>query len=163
MMTRVYLGLGSNLDAPLENLRSARKTISNEPRIREIAFSSFYQSPPMAGMNQPDYINAVMAIETDLPALELLATMQKIENEHGRIRSERWGARTLDIDILLFGDEILDLPDLKIPHYGMAERAFVLQPLFEIAPDLVIPNLGKLADLVTNCLSNNLERLNDVK
>jgi len=162
-MMRVYLGLGSNLDAPLENLRSACKTISNEPRIQEIVFSSFYQSPPMAGMNQPDYINAVMAIETDLPALELLATMQKIENQHGRIRSQRWDARTLDIDILLFGDEILDLPDLKIPHYGMAERAFVLQPLFEIAPDLVIPTFGKLADLVTNCPLNGLERLNDAK
>lgn len=162
-MTRVYLGLGSNLDAPLGNLRSARKAISNEPRICEIAFSSFYQSPPMAGMNQPDYINAVMAIETDLPALELLATMQKIENQHGRIRSQRWGARTLDIDILLFGDEILDLPDLKIPHYGIAERAFVLQPLFEIAPDLEIPTLGKLSDLVARCPLNGLERLSDVK
>lgn len=162
-MTRVYLGLGSNLDAPLENLRSARKAISNESRICEIAFSSFYQSPPMAGMNQPDYINAVMAIETDLPALELLETMQKIENQHGRIRSQRWGARTLDIDILLFGDEILDLPDLKIPHYGMAERAFVLQPLFEIAPNLEIPTLGKLSDLVARCLLNGLECLSDVK
>lgn len=162
-MTRVYLGLGSNLDSPLENLRSARETIANEPRINEIAFSSFYQSPPMAGMNQPDYINAVMAVETDLLALELLATMQKIENQHGRIRSQRWGARTLDIDILLFGEEIFDFPDLKIPHYGMAERAFVLQPLFEIVPNLEIPILGKLAELVTRCPLNGLERLTDVK
>ena len=162
-MTCVYLGLGSNLDTPLENLCSARAAISNTPRISEIAFSSFYQSPPMAGMNQPDYLNAVMAIETDLSALELLATMQKIENEHGRIRSQHWGARTLDIDILLFGDEILDLPDLKIPHYGMAERAFVLQPLFEIAPDLEIPSLGKLADLVEKCPLNGLERLKNAK
>lgn len=162
-MTRVYLGLGSNLDSPIENLRSARATIANEPHIEEIAFSSFYQSPPMAGMNQPDYINAVMAVETDLSALELLATMQKIENQHGRIRSQRWGARTLDIDILLFGEEIVDLPDLKIPHYGMAERAFVLQPLFEIASDLEIPILGKLTELVAHCPLNDLERLADAK
>lgn len=162
-MTRVYLGLGSNLDSPLENLRSARVAIANEPRIDEISFSSFYQSPPMADMNQPDYINAVMAVETDFPAPELLATMQKIESQHGRIRSQRWGARTLDIDILLFGEEIVDLPDLKIPHYGMAERAFVLQPLFEIAPDLKIPLLGKLAELVAHCPLNGLERLIDAK
>lgn len=162
-MTCIYLGLGSNLDSPLENLRSARAAIAGETRICEIAFSNFYQSPPMAGMNQPDYINAVMAIETDLTALELLATMQKIENQHGRIRSQRWGARTLDIDILLFGDEILDLPDLKIPHYGMAERAFVLQPLFEIAPDLEIPTLGNIAKLVARCPLNGLERVADAK
>jgi 2-amino-4-hydroxy-6-hydroxymethyldihydropteridine diphosphokinase len=162
-MTCIYLGLGSNLDSPLENLRSARAAIADETRICEIAFSNFYQSPPMAGMNQPDYINAVMAIETDLTALELLATMQKIENQHGRIRSQRWGARTLDIDILLFGDEILDLPDLKIPHYGMAERAFVLQPLFEIAPDLEIPTLGNIAELVARCPLNGLERVADAK
>lgn len=162
-MTLVYLGLGSNLDSPIEQLRSARSAIANTARISEIVFSSFYQSPPMARMNQPDYINAVMAIETDLPATELLATMQKIENQHGRIRSEHWGARTLDIDILLFGNEILDLPDLKIPHYGIAERAFVLQPLFEIAPDLEIPMLGKLPELVTRCPLNSLERLNNAK
>jgi 2-amino-4-hydroxy-6-hydroxymethyldihydropteridine diphosphokinase len=162
-MTRVYLGLGSNLGSSVENLRSARTAIANELRICEIAFSSFYQSPPMAGMNQPDYINAVMAIETDLPATELLATMQKIENQHGRIRSQHWGARTLDIDILLFGDEILDLPDLKIPHYGMAERAFVLQPLFEIAPNLEIPTLGNITKLVARCPLNGLERLTDAK
>jgi 2-amino-4-hydroxy-6-hydroxymethyldihydropteridine diphosphokinase len=94
--------------------------------------------------------------------LELLAATQNVENEHGRIRSERWGARTLDIDILLYGDEILNLPDLIVPHYGMAERAFVLNPLFEITPDLDIPKHGKLADLVARCPLDGLERLPDV-
>ena len=158
---QVYLGFGSNLDTPIEQLRAARLAISSVKGISEVAFSSLYRSPPMGSQNQPDYVNAVMAIETNLSPLELLATTQRIENEHGRVRTERWGARTLDIDILLFGDEILDLPDLIVPHYGMSERAFVLYPLFEIAPDLVIPKYGKLAALVTCCPLNGLERLSD--
>jgi 2-amino-4-hydroxy-6-hydroxymethyldihydropteridine diphosphokinase len=157
----VYLGLGSNLETPIEQLRTARTAIAKTNGIFEIAFSSLYRSPPMGSQNQPDYVNAVMAIETDLLPLELLATTQAIENKHGRVRHERWGARTLDIDILLFGDEVLDLPDLVVPHYGMAERAFVLYPLAEIAPDLEIPKHGKLADLVANCPLNGLERLSD--
>lgn len=156
-----YLGLGSNLETPVEQLRAARAAIVNVNGIEEIAFSSLYRSPPMGSQNQPDYVNAVMAIETTLLPLELLATTQAIENEHGRVRKERWGARTLDIDILLFGHEVLDLPDLIVPHYGMAERAFVLYPLAEIAPDLDIPKHGKLADLVTCCSLAGLERLSD--
>lgn len=156
---RVFLGLGSNLEAPIEQLQKARNTLANTKRISEITFSSLYQSPPMDLQNQPDYINAVMEIETDLSPLELLAITQAVENEQGRIRKERWGARTLDIDILLFGDEIVDLPNLIIPHYGMTQRAFVLCPLFEIAPDLTIPTYGKLADLVSNCPLEGLERL----
>lgn len=158
---QIYLGLGSNLESPVEQLRSARTAIANSRGIVETAFSSFYRSPPMDGKAQPDYINAVMAIETDFSPLKLLTEMQAIENEHGRIRSERWGARTLDIDILLFGDEILNFPELMVPHYGMAERAFVLYPLFEISPDLEISTHGKLADLVARCPLNGLERLSD--
>lgn len=161
-MTQIYLGLGSNLDTPIEQLRATRLAISNVKGISEIAFSSLYRSPPMGSQNQPDYVNAVMAIETNLLPLELLAVTQNVENEHGRIRTERWGARTLDIDILLFGDEVLDLPDLIVPHYGMTERAFVLYPMFEISPDLVIPTHGKLADLVARCPLDGLERLSDV-
>ncbi|MGB4499280.1 MAG: 2-amino-4-hydroxy-6-hydroxymethyldihydropteridine diphosphokinase, partial [Methylococcaceae bacterium] len=104
---RVYLGLGSNLETPIEQLRTARLAISSVKAISEIAFSSLYRSPPMGSQNQPDYVNAVMAIETNLSPLELLAATQNVENEQGRIRKEHWGARTLDIDILLFGDEVL--------------------------------------------------------
>ena len=157
----IYLGLGSNLETPIEQLRAARRTIAKANGISEVAFSSLYRSPPMGSQNQPDYVNAVMAIETDLLPLELLATTQAIENEHGRIQKERWGARTLDIDILLFGDEVLDLPDLVVPHYGMAERAFVLYPLAEIALDLNIPKHGKLLDLIINCPLDGLEQLSD--
>jgi 2-amino-4-hydroxy-6-hydroxymethyldihydropteridine diphosphokinase len=158
----VYLGLGSNLETPMEQLRAARLAILNVDGISETAFSSLYRSPPMGSQNQPDYVNAVMAIETDLLPLELLATTQQIENEHGRIRKERWGARTLDIDILLFGDDVLNFPELIVPHYGMSERAFVLYPLFEISPDLEIPTHCKLADLVARCPLDGLERLSDV-
>ncbi len=159
---QIYLGLGSNLESPVEQLRAARAAIANMSGISETGFSSLYRSPPMGGKEQPDYVNAVMAIETKLSPLELLTVTQTIENEHGRIRSERWGARTLDIDILLFGDEVLNLPDLIVPHYGMVERAFVLYPLFEIAPDLEIPTHGKLADLVSRCPVDGLECLSDV-
>lgn len=158
---QVYLGLGSNLESPAEQLRAARTTIATESGISEISFSSLYRSPPMGGIQQPDYVNAVMEIETDFSPLKLLTVMQAIENEHGRVRSERWGARTLDIDILLFGDKVLNFPDLVVPHYGMAERAFVLYPLFEIAPNLEIPTHGKLADLVSRCPLDGLERLSD--
>jgi 2-amino-4-hydroxy-6-hydroxymethyldihydropteridine diphosphokinase len=159
---QIYLGFGSNLETPIEQLRAARLAVSSVKGISKIAFSSLYRSPPMGSQNQPDYVNAVMAIETNLSPLELLATTQQIENEHGRIRTERWGARTLDIDILLYGDEVLDLPNLIVPHYGMCERAFVLYPLFEIAPDLVIPTHGKLANLIARCPLDGLERLSDV-
>ena len=159
--TIVYLGLGSNLNMPVKQLLDARTAICAVSGIKEIAFSSLYRSPPMGSQNQPDYVNAVMAIETHFSPLTLLATLQKIENEQGRVRAERWGARTLDLDILLFGNEILDLPDLIVPHYGMCERAFVLYPLFEIAPDLIIPKHGSLAELVGRCPLANLERLSD--
>jgi 2-amino-4-hydroxy-6-hydroxymethyldihydropteridine diphosphokinase len=158
---QVYLGLGSNLEHPAQQLRAARIAISNVNDICETAFSSLYSSAPMDGKNQPDYVNAVMEIETSLPPLQLLAKMQEIENAQGRIREERWGSRTLDIDMLLFGDEVLNSPNLTVPHYGMSERAFVLYPLFEIAPDLEIPAHGKLKDLLKNCPLEDLERLPD--
>ncbi len=159
--TLAYLGLGSNLNNPIQQLRKARMAICAIEGVKEIAFSSLYRSPPMGSQNQPDYVNAVMAIETHLPPLTLLASLQHIENEQGRIRTERWGARTLDLDILLFGEQILDFPDLIVPHYGMAERAFVLYPLLEIAPDLIIPEHGRLAELVARCPLEGLERLTD--
>ena len=157
----VYLGLGSNLETPIDQLHAAKAAIANVSGILEVTFSSLYRSPPMGSLNQPNYVNAVMAIETDLLPLELLAVTQAIENEQGRVRKERWGSRTLDIDILLFGDEVLNLPDLIVPHYGMCERAFVLHPLFEISPNLIIPNHGKLNDLVACCPLDGLEILSD--
>lgn len=155
-----YIGLGSNLDRPAEQLMTARQTLASLPNIKETAFSSLYRNPPMGPQDQPDYVNAVMAITTSLPAIDLLRQLQAVEQSQGRIRTgERWGARTLDLDLLLYGDRQIEVPDLTVPHIGIAERAFVLYPLYEIAPDLSIPELGKLTDLIAKCPKNDLHRL----
>jgi 2-amino-4-hydroxy-6-hydroxymethyldihydropteridine diphosphokinase len=158
--TLVYLGLGSNLAEPAEQVKSARQAIASIPGVQESACSSLYSSMPMGPQDQPDYINAVMAIETQLPPQVLLEHLQAIEKDHGRERKgERWGARTLDIDILLYGEQAIDLPNLTVPHNGMAERPFVLMPLAEIAPHLTIPGKGDVSDLLTRCPSLGLRRL----
>lgn len=154
-----YLGLGSNLDQPSVQLHTARQAITAQPAIRELAFSSLYQSVPMGPHDQPDYINAVMAISTELAPLALLHAMQAIEQQHGRVRGQRWGARTLDIDLLLYGEQVITLPELTVPHSGLSERAFVLYPLYEIAPQLQLPQLGSLAYLLTHCSATGLHRL----
>jgi len=115
----------------------------------------------MGPQDQPDYVNAVMCIRTDLQALDLLRLLQQIENDFGRVRlGERWGARTLDLDLLLYAEEQIELPDLIVPHVGIAERAFVLYPLQEIAPaDLIIPGKEALKQLVAQCPLNDLEKI----
>ncbi|WP_198245208.1 2-amino-4-hydroxy-6-hydroxymethyldihydropteridine diphosphokinase [methane-oxidizing endosymbiont of Gigantopelta aegis] len=156
----VYIGLGSNLEQPEAQIKSARKEIAALPQVAECAFSSLYRSAPMGPQDQPDYVNAVMKITTDLSPMALLHALQEIENRHGRVRARRWGERTLDLDILLYGDQHIVQPDLIIPHIGIAERAFVLYPLEEIAgSDLVIPGQGTLAQLLAACPLNGLCRL----
>jgi 2-amino-4-hydroxy-6-hydroxymethyldihydropteridine diphosphokinase len=148
----VYVGLGGNLDDPQERLRSARRAIGEIPGVRETAFSSLYRSAPMGPADQPDYVNAVMAIETRLPALELIARLQAIELAYGRVRNgQHWGPRTLDLDILLFGQESIASELLTVPHPGIPHREFVLYPLQEVAPGLEIPGLGPLEELVRQC------------
>jgi 2-amino-4-hydroxy-6-hydroxymethyldihydropteridine diphosphokinase len=154
-----YIGLGSNLKNPSKQIQSARSAIAALAQVKELAFSCLYHSPPMGPQNQPDYVNAVMAVTTALLPLELLRSLQGIENAHGRIRSKHWGARTLDLDILLYGEQTITLPDLIVPHEGLTERAFVLYPLHEIAPHLTIPDKGKLVDLLANCPLAGLKRL----
>ncbi|MGR8940736.1 MAG: 2-amino-4-hydroxy-6-hydroxymethyldihydropteridine diphosphokinase [Gammaproteobacteria bacterium] len=155
-----YIGLGSNLDNPAEQVRSARADCAAIPGVRELAFSSLYRSAPMGPQDQPDYVNAVMAVATELPALALLRHLQRIELEHGRVRTgQRWTARTLDLDLLLHGEECIETAELTVPHPGLSQRAFVLYPLFEIAPELVVPGLGRLADLVENCPRDGLKRI----
>lgn len=152
-----YIGLGSNLANPVEQIKSARAAITQIPGLQELAFSSLYHSAPMGPQDQPDYVNAVMGIATDLPPIELLRCLQQIENEQGRVRKDqRWGARTLDLDVLLYGDQIIDLADLIVPHMGLADRAFVLYPLFEIAPHIQVPGKGTIADLLAKCPRNGL-------
>jgi 2-amino-4-hydroxy-6-hydroxymethyldihydropteridine diphosphokinase len=154
-----YIGLGSNLQNPSQQLYSARTAIIELAQVKELAFSCLYQSPPMGPQDQADYVNAVMEIATTLAPLDLLHVLQAIENDHGRVRSERWGARTLDLDILLYSEQIINISDLIVPHSGITERAFVLYPLYEIAPQLTIPNKGKLVDLLANCPLSGLKRL----
>jgi 2-amino-4-hydroxy-6-hydroxymethyldihydropteridine diphosphokinase len=156
----VYIGLGSNLEDPARQIKSARAAITQIPGVRELAFSSLYHSPPMGPQDQPDYVNAVMSVVTNLPPIDLLRQLQRIENDHGRVRkAERWGARTLDLDMLIYGGLLIALPDLIVPHPGLAERAFVLYPLFEVAPQLVVPGKGNIADLLAQCPMNGLKRL----
>ncbi len=161
-MTKVtaYIGLGSNLATPQEQLKAARLAISALKDTEELGFSSLYRSPPMGPQDQPDYVNAVMAVNTELSPITLLRSLQKIELEQGRVRKdEQWGPRTLDLDILLYGSEVINIPDLIVPHYGMAVRAFVLYPLQEIAPSVLIPELGLVSDCVDKCPLDGLERI----
>ncbi len=160
-MNKVYLGLGSNLENPAQQIRLARQCIAKQVNIEELAFSSLYSSPPMGPQDQPDYVNAVMSVNTDLSAGALLKQLHQIENDFGRDREgERWGARTLDLDILLYADQQIDQPDLKVPHIGISERAFVMYPLSEIAPsDMMIPGKDTVKNLLSDCPLNGLEKL----
>ncbi len=156
----VYIGLGSNLDNPTSHIEKARQAVASLDGAQENGFSSLYSSPPMGPQDQPDYINAVMCIKTDLTPHELLKQLQAIENRQGRVRLQRWGARTLDLDILLYGNDSISTEDLIIPHIGLAERAFVLYPLQEMAGDeLSVPGLGVLGDLLKKCPKNGLKKL----
>ena len=119
MKTRAYVGLGSNLDAPAEQLRSALQALDQVQGTRLVAASALYTSDSLLP-GQPRYTNAVAALDTALPPLALLDALQAIENGQGRVRKERWGPRTLDLDILLFGDQVLDEPRLKVPHYHLS-------------------------------------------
>ncbi len=149
-MTLAYLALGSNLADPLQQVHAALQALDAIPRSRRIATSSFYRTPPYGPPDQPDYLNAVIALETSLTAGQLLEYTQRIELEQGRERKEeRWGPRTLDLDIMLFGQQEMLTPRLTIPHYDMHNRAFMLLPLNEIAPDCRYPDGRTIASLLS--------------
>ncbi len=158
-MVAAYIGLGSNLEEPIDQVNRAFVELDELPDTGIVCRSGLYRSKPMGGLDQPDYVNAVAKVDTMLGAEELLQWLQDVESSHGRVRGEHWGARTLDLDLLLYGSTIIDTMDLKVPHPGMHERAFVLYPLYEIAPDLVIPGRGALADLMEGCPADGLKRL----
>ncbi len=158
-MERIYIGMGSNLAAPQQQLRSAIDALAQLPGTTLAGVSAFYQSDSLLP-GQPRYTNAVAALDSDLAPLDLLDALQSIENDQGRERLERWGPRTLDLDILLFGDRLIDQPRLKVPHYQMHLRAFVLYPLAELAPaDLQLPDGQSLSGLLEACPFVGLERL----
>lgn len=136
-MTRAHLGIGSNLGDRLANLQLAVDSLAAEPGIRVVAVSPVYETDPVGGPVQDDFLNAVVAVDTELSARELLEVAMFIEQAAHRVRKERWGPRTLDVDILTYGDETVNERDLQVPHPRMWERAFVLAPLHDVAPDLV--------------------------
>ncbi|GAC32433.1 2-amino-4-hydroxy-6-hydroxymethyldihydropteridine diphosphokinase [Paraglaciecola polaris] len=159
-MSQVYVGLGSNLAQPEQQIAQALQAIEALPDTHISASSSLYISRPMGPQDQPSYVNAVVELQTDLQSVEFLHCLQKIELEHGRERkAERWGPRTLDLDILLFGNQLIDSQELTVPHYGMKQREFVLYPLHEIAPELHLPCGSKLTILLDNCPLNGLKKL----
>ncbi len=156
-MIKVIIAIGSNLGNPVEQAKVAIEALHHLPNCKVTATSSLYSSSPMGPQDQPDYINAVVELETNLEPLDLLDLTQKIELEQGRIRKdERWGPRTLDLDIILFGDQTIDNERLTVPHYGMKEREFVLYPLAEIYNDLTFPDGTMLSQLLTQVERNGL-------
>ncbi len=157
-MTLAYIGLGSNLSDPAYQIQLAVHALRGIDKSKVSQLSSLYCSRPMGPQDQPDYINAVAILETQLSAIDLLDSLQSIENKAGRVRKDnRWGARILDLDILLFGDQIIETPRLTVPHYGLSEREFVLIPLHEIRPELTLPSGENVTDLVSNIPSNGLK------
>jgi 2-amino-4-hydroxy-6-hydroxymethyldihydropteridine diphosphokinase len=154
--TRCYVAIGSNLADPVTQAQEAIVSLQTLALSRLVSVSSLYASKPMGPQAQPDYINAVACIDTCLAPIDLLDALQHIENEQGRVRKEHWGARTLDLDILLYGNEIMSTPRLTVPHYGMKEREFVLYPLAEIAPQLQLPCGQALSELLAGCPRNDL-------
>ena len=150
-MVQVYIALGSNLNTPTEQLNSALEAISALPKTELKSVSGFYQSKPLGPQDQPDYLNAAVVLETTLDAETLLDNTQCIELQQGRVRkAERWGPRTLDLDIMLFGHEVINTERLTVPHYDMKNRGFMLWPLFEVAPDLTFPDGSSLQAVLQN-------------
>ena len=159
----VYIGIGSNLSRPAEQVCRARKALAGMPKTRVLGFSPLYRNPALGRPGeQPDYVNAVAAIETGLAPHELLDALQAIEANQGRLRgSVRWEPRTLDLDLLVYGDRAIHDQRLTVPHPHMRERAFVLKPLLDVAPDLDIPGLGPVAALLFGVSQASLQRVDD--
>lgn len=155
-----YIGIGSNLDDPVNHVRQAITELGQIVDTRCVASSSLYASPPMGPSDQPDYINAAARLRTTLAPLALLDVLQSVEQVHQRIRAgQRWGPRTLDLDMLLYDNRKIDEDRLVVPHPGLHERAFVIYPLLELAGDIDIPGRGRLNALAARCPRGELKRI----
>ena len=154
-----YIGLGSNLKGPKEQIEKSLKVLSEAKETTLLSVSSFYQSKPLLDIPGPNYLNLVCKIETDLSAFDLLKFCQEIEDNQHRVREVKWASRTIDLDILLYGDQVLATKRLTIPHPEMINRAFVLLPLYEIEPELKLPLLGALKDLLERIKPSDVEKL----
>jgi 2-amino-4-hydroxy-6-hydroxymethyldihydropteridine diphosphokinase len=158
-MTVAYVGLGANIGEPRAQVLAAWDALGRVPQTRAIARSSLYRSAPMGYEDQPDFLNCVAKLETTLEPRALLSHLQQIERNLGRARSFRDAPRTIDLDLLLYGSEVIDTPDLGVPHPRMHERAFVLEPLVELDPDAVIPGRGSAAELLRACGAQRIQRV----
>lgn len=158
-MHNAFIALGANLGDPVTTIQAAFSALSRLPNTRLIAVSSLYRTAPVGLLNQPDFINAVARIKTARSPRELLADILALEADFGRQRSIKNAPRTLDLDLLLHGENCIHETNLTLPHPRMHQRAFVLIPLHEVAPELSIPGLGKIADLLIGCQDQVVERL----
>lgn len=158
---RAYVGLGSNLGDSLALVRAGAQALDALPSTRLVALSRMYRTPAWGPVPQPDYVNAAAAIDTTLAPMELLDALLAIERDAGRDRSAvaQWGPRTLDLDLLLYGDAVIDVPGLHVPHPRLHERAFVIVPLADIAPSLRIPGHGDIAALRAAMETTDVEAL----
>jgi 2-amino-4-hydroxy-6-hydroxymethyldihydropteridine diphosphokinase len=147
---KAYVGLGANLGDREGTIRRALAHLGEEPGIRVLAVSSFRETDPVGYVDQPRFLNGAAALETELPARGLLDRLLAVERELGRVRGEgpRYGPRPIDLDLLLYGDETIDEPGLTVPHPRLAERRFVVEPLHELDPDLVLPDGSRVRDLL---------------
>jgi len=155
-MPQAFIGLGANLGDRAANLRAAISALREAPGVAVERVSSFIETRPRGGPPQPDFLNAAAQLETDLAPRDLLRALLTIESRLGRVRGERWGPRAIDLDLLLYDDETVSEPGLRVPHPHMHERLFVLEPLCEIAPDAVHPVLGM--DIRTLCAERRARR-----
>ena len=154
-----YIGLGSNLNNPKQQIKDALIALNSVQDVKVVALSSLYQSKPIDGSKQPDYINAVCEVDTHLSALELLYVCQDIETKQHRVREKKWGARTIDLDIITYGVQVIASKQLIVPHPEMMNRSFVLVPLAEIEPDFKVPVLGSIQALIDKLDTSELIKL----
>lgn len=158
-MTLAYVGIGANLSEPRRQVERALEELDRLPETRLVARSSLYRSEPLGYADQPQFVNAVAAVDTGLAPEALLAALLGLEDAHGRQRSFPNAPRTLDLDLLLYGEQTIRRPGLSVPHPRMHERVFVLQPLLEIAPGIAIPGLGPAQPLLAACAAQGVERI----
>lgn len=160
--TAAYVGIGSNLDGPVDQVKRALRSLAALAETRLTGYSPLYRNPAMGCAEQPDYVNAVAAIETRLAPHELLAALQAIETRQGRRRGDlRWSSRRIDLDLLMYGNMRIADERLTLPHPGLCERAFVLYPLADIAPELDVPGCGPLAELLRGVARDALEMVEE--
>ena len=154
-----FVGLGSNLDEPAAQLRHAIERLAGLQATSVISVSSVYRSAPFGPVAQPDFLNAAVQLRTALQPVELLRALLAIEEDQGRVRGERWGPRRIDLDLLVYADHVCATAELTLPHPGIGDRNFVLLPLQEIAPELVIPGLGRVADIAVSMDEPRISRI----